>query len=152
MIPALESNRPEHQRKGIEVFSQLYSIPLVRSTIDMWAKQHEKIRFGAFCRAVMYHSRYLMDRFQKRRTRQLRLQQQQQKDEGGSEEPNPEEAEEPKVDQETLCGDTQYTKKAPKTTSRVPVWNYHALGERLAQMWILMPPQYKQKLTSSNKT
>jgi hypothetical protein len=124
VIPTLESNRPEHQRLGIEVFAKLYSIPLVRSTVEIWAKQHEKIRFGAFCKATIFHTRYLMDRFQQRRNSALKAA-------GQEREPD-------KQNEET------------STNTRPYSINYLALGEKLAQMWILMPPDSKEKLV--NKT
>lgn len=162
VIPALDSNRPEHQSKGIEVFSRLYGIPIVRNAIEIWAKQHEKIRFGAFCRATIYHSRYLMDRFQKRRALQRKesseASQQAPEQLRGDELPH-----EPRPHQEeTKENGQRYQQKPVSSEAEIitqeeikrhrhkspprGIWNYYALGERLAHMWILMPPELKQKL------
>lgn len=126
----------------------------------MWAKQHEKIRFGAFCKAAMYHSRFLMDRLQK---------QHEQKQQTGlnispaghKDEAQPETAadakQEPPSDatssvsqsgQPVDSPDEGNKKQRPKNMPSA--LNYPALGERLAQMWVMMPLEYKQKLMLPN--
>jgi hypothetical protein len=190
IIPTLEPSQPKDlQRKAIDVFSKLFSVPQIRTLLEVWARRYDNQKFGEFCKMALHNSRCLLRRYNQHqqnllKSRALRppslappVKQEEAAILSPSQEvPRTSETSNSEAPQASHIWETKATigfllqdegtRKSQETSQHTTYrqaqahshghvkgshgvvggqWpKYQSLGEKVAKMWVLMPPEVRQ--------